>query len=235
MRKLRLIKRFSFKNSILIIIINIVFLTSLFLNTIGKKASSNMINISRTLINTINTNTVNNNIKMDVLKKYNMDNLITIKYADSKITDVNYNLENAYELLIVIKKSIIDSISDYMPNLYNYHYEINNNMVILEMPFYNYTNNLLLANLGPKIIVKMSMVRLIDGSVKTMIKNYGINSLLVELYLNFKVTSTIVVPNTKEEDVTNDYNVLLSSKVIQGEIPSIYNGLYENEKILNTN
>lgn len=194
-----------------------------------------MVNISRTIINTINTNTVNNNIRADIFKKYNMDNLITIEKSNNKIIDVNYNLENAYELLVIIKKMIIDSIEVYMPNIYNYKYQLKNDVIMLEMPFYNYTDNLLLANLGPKVLIRMSMIRFIDGSVRTKIKDYGINSLLVELYLNFKITSSIVVPNTNEESVTNDYNILISSKVIQGEIPSIYNGLFEKESMLETN
>ena len=232
MKRLKLIKnKYNIKNYLLLIIMIVIFLTSLLLNTIGKEASNNLVNISRTLINTISTNTVNNNIKIDLLKKYNMNDLVMIKYSNNKISDIDYNLENAYEILISIKKGIIDNIGINMPNLYNYKYTINNNEIIVEMPFYNYTNNIFLANLGPKVMVKLSMIQLIDGSIKTKVKTYGINSLLIELYVNFKVTSKIIVPNTKEEDVTNDYDVLISSKVIQGEIPSIYNGIFEKESM----
>ena len=228
MKRLKLIKnKYNIKNYLLLIIMIVIFLTSLLLNTIVKEASNNLVNISRTLINTISTNTVNNNIKIDLLKKYNMNDLVMIKYSNNKISDIDYNLENAYEILISIKKGIIDNIGINMHNLYNYN--INNNEIIVEMTFYNYTNNIFLANLGPKVMVKLSMIQLIDGSIKTKVKTYGINSLLIELYVNFKVTSKIIVPNTKEEDVTNDYDVLISSKVIQGEIPSIYNGIFEKE------
>jgi len=202
------------------------------ISTIGKKASTDMIYISRNIINTINTNTVNGNIRIDLLKNYNMNDLIKVNYEGNKITDIDYNLENAYEILIAIKKEIIKNIEVEMPNIYNYRYVVNNNTVIVEMPFYNYTHNILIANLGPKIMVQLSMIRLIDGSVKTKIKNYGINSLLLELYINFSITSTIVVPNAKEMDITSSYDILISSKVIQGEIPSLYNGLLEQSSEL---
>lgn len=226
---------YKFKNILLIVLITIFLLTSCFLSIIGNRASENIYYITRNLINTITTSTVNNNIRMDLFKKYNINDLIIINYDDNKIVNVDYNLENAYEILIEIKKSIINNISNNIDSYYNYEYVIDNNKVIIEMPFYNYTNNVLIANLGPKIKVGLSMIRLIDGSVKTKIKAYGINSLLVELYINFTVTSAIVVPYAKEENITNSYDVLISSKVIQGEIPSLYNGIFEQESKIISN
>lgn len=221
------------KNILFVIILTIFFTTSCMLTIIGKKASNNIFYISRNLANTITTNTVNNYIRMDLFKKYNINDLIIINYQDQKIVNVDYNLENAYEILIEIKKNIMQNIGKSLSDYYNYEYSINNNKVIIEMPFYNYTDNVLIANLGPKIKIGMSLVRIIDGSVKTKIKTYGINSLLVELYIIFTITNTIVVPFEKESNTSNSYDVLISSKVIQGEIPSIYNGLLEQEsKIL---
>ena len=223
------------KNILFVIILTIFFTTSCMLTIIGKKASNNIFYISRNLANTITTNTVNNYIRMDLFKKYNINDLIIINYQDQKIVNVDYNLENAYEILIEIKKNIMQNIGKSLSDYYNYEYSINNNKVIIEMPFYNYTDNVLIANLGPKIKIGMSLVRIIDGSVKTKIKTYGINSLLVELYIIFTITNTIVVPFEKESNTSNSYDVLISSKVIQGEIPSIYNGLLEQEsKIIST-
>jgi sporulation protein YunB len=235
MNKIRLRKNTNrVKNVLMITIILVVMMTILLLNTIGSLASNNLLNICRNIINTINTNTVNNNIKIDLLKQYNINDLITVNYdSDRKISSVDYNLDKAYEILIAIKKEIISSISQNLDNIYNYDYEVRNNVVMLKMPFYNYTNNPLIANLGPKIWVSLSMIQLIDGSVKTKIKTYGINSLLIELYINFTITSTIVVPQEKENDNVNSYEILISSKVIQGEIPSLYNGLLEtNSEII---
>ena len=58
---------------------------------------------------------------------------------------------------------------------------------------------------------------------------------MVELYLNIEIFSDIVVPFINKENITS-MDILISSKIIQGEIPSIYNGLYESEsKIVKTN
>ena len=235
MKRFKIKPQIKTKNILLVIILTIFFITSCMLTIIGKKAGANIFYISRNLANTITTNTVNNYIRMDLFKKYNINDLIIINYQDQKIVNVDYNLENAYEILIEIKKNIMQNIGNSLSEYYNYEYSINNNKVIIEMPFYNYTDNVLIANLGPKIKIGMSLVRIINGSVKTKIKTYGINSLLVELYINFTITNTIIVPFEKESNTSNSYDVLISSKVIQGEIPSIYNGLLEQESKILTN
>ena len=235
MKRFKIKPQIKTKNILLVIILTIFFITSCMLTIIGKKAGANIFYISRNLANTITTNTVNNYIRMDLFKKYNINDLIIINYQDQKIVNVDYNLENAYEVLIEIKKNIMQNIGNSLSEYYNYEYSINNNKVIIEMPFYNYTDNVLIANLGPKIKIGMSLVRIINGSVKTKIKTYGINSLLVELYINFTITNTIIVPFEKESNTSNSYDVLISSKVIQGEIPSIYNGLLEQESKILTN
>lgn len=233
MRMVRFKKNHS--NLGLIFILFIVMMTSLLLNTIGKRVSNQMIDISKIIIKDVIINTINANIKGDSLKKYNINDLIKINYRDKKVSDVDYNLENTYDILIDIKSSVMEMIPKYDFSGYSYDVKIFDNFMILEMPFYNYSSNLLLANLGPKTSAKINYIRYVNGSVKTKIKTYGINSLQVELYLNIEICSDIVVPFINKENITS-MDILISSKIIQGEIPSIYNGLYESEsKIVKTN
>lgn len=233
MRMVRFKKNHS--NLGLIFILFIVMMTSLLLNTIGKRVSNQMIDISKIIIKDVIINTINANINGDSLKKYNINDLIKINYRDKKVSDVDYNLENTYDILIDIKSSVMEMIPKYDFSGYSYDVKIFDNFMILEMPFYNYSSNLLLANLGPKISAKINYIRYVNGSVKTKIKTYGINSLQVELYLNIEICSDIVVPFINKENITS-MDILISSKIIQGEIPSIYNGLYESEsKIVKTN
>lgn len=215
-------------HDLLLIFIIIVFIfTSIMLNTIGKRASKQMISISKVIINDVVVNSINNNISGSTLKRYDINNLIKINYRDKKVSDVDYNLNGAYDLLIEVKSLIINNISNYDFDSYSYDVSLFNDFMVLEMPFYNYSSNLLIANLGPKIKAKINYIRYINGSIKTNIKTYGLNSLQVNLYLNIEVCSDIVVPFINEENITS-MDILLSSKIIQGEIPSIYNGLYES-------
>lgn len=212
---------------VLILIVIIFVFTFIMLNTIGKRASKQMISISKVIINDVVVNSINANISGSTLRKYDINNLIRINYRDGKVSDVDYNLNGAYDLLIEVKSLIMNNISNYDFDSYSYDVSLFNDFMVLEMPFYNYSSNLLIANLGPKIKAKINYIRYINGSIKTNIKTYGLNSLQVNLYLNIEVCSDIVVPFINEENITS-MDILLSSKIIQGEIPSIYNGLYES-------
>ena len=193
-----------------------------------------MYGICQKVISDVMTNIVNANIKGEVFHKYNITDLITINKNENKIESVDYNLENAYNLLIEIKKSIMKNVAE-TKDLGYFDARFDNSKIYLKLPFYNYTNNLLLANVGPKIESRIAILQSISGNMKTKVKTYGINSLQIELYINFTIESSVVIP-FKEKGLVNSYDVLVASKVIQGEIPSFYNGLLEkNSDLINLN
>lgn len=234
-------KRFKGKNKFItnknltIIVLCLIFLNTFFLiKSIGVKITDNMYGICQKVISDVMTNIVNDNIKGEVFHKYNINDLITINKNENKVESVDYNLENAYNLLIEIKKSIMKNVAE-TGDLGYFDARFDNSKIYLKLPFYNYTNNLLLANVGPKIESRIAILQSISGNMKTKIKTYGINSLQIELYINFTIESSVVIP-FKEKGLVNSYDVLVASKVIQGEIPSFYNGLLEkNSDLINLN
>lgn len=234
-------KRFKGKNKFItnknltIIVLCLIFLNSFFLiKSIGVKITDNMYGICQKVISDVMTNIVNANIKGEVFHKYNINDLITINKNENKVESVDYNLENAYNLLIEIKKSIMKNVAE-TKDLGYFDARFDNSKIYLKLPFYNYTNNLLLANVGPKIESRIAILQSISGNMKTKVKTYGINSLQIELYINFTIESSVVIP-FKEKGLVNSYDVLVASKVIQGEIPSFYNGLLEkNSDLINLN
>ena len=77
-------------------------------------------------------------------------------------------------------------------------------------------------NLGPKIPIKMELDGNVLTSLKTKVKNYGVNSALIEVYVNIEANVDIIIPfcNTKIK-VTNE--VPISIKVAKGNVSSILN------------
>ena len=234
-------KRFKGKNKFItnknltIIVLCLIFLNTFFLiKSIGVKITDNMYGICQKVISDVMTNIVNANIKGEVFHKYNINDLITINKNENKVESVDYNLDNAYNLLIEIKKSIMKNVAE-TKDLGYFDARFDNSKIYLKLPFYNYTNNLLLANVGPKIESRIAILQSISGNMKTKVKTYGINSLQIELYINFTIERSVVIP-FKEKGLVNSYDVLVASKVIQGEIPSFYNGLLEkNSDLINLN
>ena len=52
--------------------------------------------------------------------------------------------------------------------------------------------------------------------------------MLLEVYLNVKISYEIISPVTEEEK-TLEYQLLLDSKVIQGSVPNWYSSPYESK------
>lgn len=216
-------------NKLLYIVLSIVIITSILLSTIAKKSSNNIIDVSNTLINDLIIDIVNSSIKNDILKNHNINNLITLKYnKDQEIESIDYNLETSYDILLEIKNNILSTISNSNEYKYYYKYYINNNNIILEVPFYNYTSNIFLINLGPTIKSRIIFLKTIDSSINTVVNNYGINTIKLDIYANFKVISNIVVPFNNKE-INNSFKILLTSKVINGKIPTYYGNNFKSE------
>lgn len=216
-------------NKLLYIVLSVVIITSILLSTIAKKSSNNIIDVSNTLINDLIIDIVNSSIKNDILKNYNINNLITLKYnKNQEIESIDYNLETSYDILLEIKNNILSTISNSNEYKYYYKYYINNNNIILEVPFYNYTSNIFLINLGPTIKSRIIFLKTIDSSINTVVNNYGINTIKLDIYANFKVISNIVVPFNNKE-INNSFKILLTSKVINGKIPTYYGNNFKSE------
>src|SRR5574344_530703 len=208
------------------IIISIIFLTLFFMITSGKKVSKAIYEYLKVTINYNINNIINSNIKDSTLKKQKINDLITLEYnKKGEIVRTKYNLEEAYSLLTILRKDIIKELNNNPQNTLLIQ-NVNNNMII-NIPFYSYTNNLLLANIGPKVKFKCQVIDLFNGEIETKIKAYGINSILLELYLNLNITSSIYFLQSMQP-IVNNYHILVASTVIEGTVPSYYNGILEN-------
>jgi sporulation protein YunB len=100
--------------------------------------------------------------------------------------------------------------------------KVHNKGIIYEVPLGQATNNILLANLGPKIPVRFTVIGDIISDVKKTIQPYGINNALVEIAIEIEVSVQIIIPfATKETKVSSTIPVAM--RIIQGGVPNYYN------------
>ena len=76
-------------------------------------------------------------------------------------------------------------------------------------------------NLGFKIPCKINFISDIDMGFKTKVKNYGVNNLLVELYMVIDIKSFIMSPSTYKE-FGETYEIIVASKIVMGRIPMYF-------------
>ncbi len=214
----------SIRNLLILILIILTFLVSF---TISRKFSSKLTSNMKAIVEKNLTDSLSNKFSHAILKKYNTNNLIELKFnSKNEISDINFDLEKAYELASEISDGFV--INDFSFNGYFVNYEeINKKEIIMKLPVFYYSNNILISNIGPKIFVKLQYVRDILYELRTKVSNYGINSMLVELYLDFNIKSSVFF--FKEDEFETNYSILLSSKVVSGQVPSIYGSTFEKQ------
>ena len=81
-------------------------------------------------------------------------------------------------------------------------------------------------SLGIKIPMKINVLNDVRVNFKTRVESYGINSILVELYLVMDVKSWFVNP-FNDGTFGETYEYVLSSKIINGSVPMYYGGNIE--------
>ena len=107
------------------------------------------------------------------------------------------------------------------------------NSIILKIPIGILSDGIYNTNLGPKIPVKIEFMGYVASSVRIKLENYGINNVLISIYIDCYVTNEFIIPFTSKE-INHEYNILVASKIIQGVVPEYYGGAMEaKSNILN--
>ena len=65
-------------------------------------------------------------------------------------------------------------------------------------------------------------------NLRTKVTNYGLNNALVEVYVYVEFSNQIITPFKKQE-MKLEYDAVIASMMIEGEVPSFYNGTIEKE------
>ena len=171
--------------------------------------------------------TIKNSLNDDVLKILDDDMYNVIQNKDGEIQTIDFNpvivnkfLSSTTSIvsnnLKKIEKGKINDIS--FINSEEYNIKNLKNGVISEIPMGIISNNVLLSNIGPKIPVKLNLIGNVVSSVETTVKNYGINSALIEIYAKVEVTEEVIIPfQTERIKIVN--NIPVAIKIINGKVP----------------
>lgn len=234
MRRIKYKKRIKFKQNRIALILSIL----ICVNTIAymilffNKLNDSILETAIKEIKEVTINIVTKNLTKEKLKEITTEDLITIKKnSNDEITDVDFKLDKAYETLIDIKSNIETEVINLKKGIVPANTEVIGDNLIVKVPYYSYTRNSLLMNLGPKIYIKVNLLENVIGDVYTRISSYGINTVLINLYIKFYITQSLLYP-VKNDKIELEFEVLVASKVIQGKIPSFYNGVLENSSAL---
>ena len=233
MRKIRLKQKRKLKitNKIFIIIILLLLGIFFFLKYSNDKIFPILIKQAKIDSEKMCIVIIQNSITDEMLSKLNNEKLFNvIKNNNGEVQTIDFNSSIVNKFLIEttnivsnnlkkLEKGEIEDISFIKSEDYN----IKNlkNGVISEIPMGIITNNVLLSNIGPKIPVKINLIGNVVSGIETTVKNYGINSSIVQIFAKVEVTEEVIIPfQTKRVKVVN--NIPVAIKIIEGKVPEYY-------------
>lgn len=134
------------------------------------------------------------------------DILYIDKNKSNEIVYLDYNMDKTYKLL----NKYIESLK-----------KDNSKSKILTVPFFIASDNIIISSLGPKIKFKYEIIDNVKGKIKTKVTDFGVNNALVEMYFELEIGYLVVIPMNKKESVLKT-EILISSKIIKGKVPTFY-------------
>lgn len=134
------------------------------------------------------------------------DILYIDKNKSNEIVYLDYDIDKTYKLL----NKYIDSLK-----------KDNSKSKILTVPLFIASDNIIISSLGPKIKFKYEIIDNVKGKIKTKVTDFGVNNALVEIYFELEIGYLVVIPMNKKESILKT-EILISSKIINGKVPTFY-------------
>lgn len=228
MKKIRLKKKKKKNiNTIVLLIIMIIITLFIVFNFIEKKLNPIIMNYAEKQAKKIAVLVIGNAIDDELGEKFNSDNLFVTNEQETNYNtyEINSILKeisiNVKEYLIKLEKGELGDIGLSDNENINVNQEKLKNGIIYQIPSGIVFNNGILANLGPKIPVKLSLMGDITTDIVTEVREYGINNAIIELGVKIIAEEQVILPfSTKQVSV--ETIVPISIKIINGKVPSYY-------------
>lgn len=190
-----------------------------------KSATLEVNRITSIIVNNSVRKYLNENEKLDVVDIVrNGDRIELIKYNTNLVNKISMDISNSIEQDInYMIAGDFDNIDFSSSKISASYYDKIDNGLVLGISVGNITGNNLLANVGPKIPLKLELVGNVNVAIKNEITEYGMNNALMEVFVEIEVNPVIVMPFLSQEiSVVN--RIPLVTEIIQGEIPDGYFG-----------
>lgn len=187
---------------------------------------------------------VNNAISKNVTQNINVDELFLITRDDKgDIKTIDFNPITVNKILTETTNSVqvnlkyieqgkVELLDLSTNSLIDYDIDKLKQGIIYEIPTGVIFGNSFLANIGPKIPVKFSLVGDIVSYINTKITDYGINNALIEVNIVLELSEQVILPFVSNK-IKIETSIPVALKLIQGSVPEYYlNGINQNSTSL---
>ena len=205
--------------SLLILLTSLSFYIQPSLETLAKKELNHFVQL---VINHVS-----------FLNKIDDQQLLKIQYSQQKISSFGFNMvylnKKTSQYINSLEETLLDiEEGKYQNNdqsIYNKRLKkiSDNQGIIASLPLGAVTNNIFLQNIGPHIHVKYKTLSIVSSQIDKKVESYGINHILVTIDLTVDIQLQMIVPLNKS-DYKKEFQLPLVFEIIEGEVPSWYQG-----------
>lgn len=222
----------KYRRKILIFTIFVIFFSLINILIINYKTKNRILDYTTMIASKVTKYIVNNAYIREKINYYANDIYDVIKSDTNEIKNIVYDSG--------VINDLMNSITNRVYNMFNMletsdlkSINIRENIlvadsstkdgIVLEVPTGIVFENYILANLGPRIPVKISMTGEFESYVSSEVKEYGINNALITISITIKATERITMPFITEAiEIENKIPIFIS--MINGSIPNYYIG-----------
>lgn len=174
----------------------------------------------------------------DVFRQEELNDVLEIeKNSYDEVISVDFNMIKASKIIregmkkIEIKLNNYEGYRESEGNLEGNIINFRENGAVVAVPIGIVSNNAYFSQLGPKIPILLNLMTDYYGTLDTKIRDYGINTILVEMYINITIKNGLII-NLRDYNSVKNYSVLFLSKVVNGRIPDYFGGRIEKSSPL---
>ena len=240
-KRIHLKRKFSFFekkiNFVIFIVIILIIMIVLILNFISLKVNPVLLDYAQMEARKIASIIINDAVNQKITNDIDIEELFIItRDTNNEVKTIDFNPIIVNQILtettILVQSNLryleqgkVDMLNLTNNALIDYNQDKLKQGIIYEIPSGVIFGNSFLANIGPKIPVKFSLVGDIVGYINTNVTDYGINNALIEVNIVLELSEQVILPFVSEK-ITIDTTIPVALKLIQGSVPNYYlNGL----------
>lgn len=221
----------TFKKAYLLIFMIMILFSVIFLIILNKRAMPAIMSYANVQTKKVGIEVLKNTGIKEVNEKFKDKNFFKTTFnSNNEIETIDFDTGLINEALIEIAKNVRKRLKEVEKgeNLPDEMYSdvLDKSLkkgIIYEVPSGVVFGNAFLANVGPKIPVKIKYSGNVGLDVKTKVKSYGLNSALIEVYVYIEVTQRTILPfQSKDIKLTSEIPIVM--KVIKGDVPYYLSG-----------
>lgn len=243
MKKIKLKKKIKPINLFVIILSLVTICGLIVFNYFSKKVSPAIFKYAETEVKKFSNIIINDAIAKTITDNISPDDIFeVVNDKNDEIKSIDFNTPNINKYLTEATKSIQEDIKNiekgninnvkYSENIIkNYDKEDLEKGIIYYVSSGLVLSNPLLANLGPKIPVKISLAGDVISYVSAEVEDYGINNSMIKVFVNLKVTEEVILP-FYGKNIDMEAKVPIAIKLVTGKIPNYYFGNTESKQIV---